>query len=104
MHIDHDSVVLDNEADVELKILVPLMRGANYLDIPDKATKAKDYLEPTPFNKKAGKTSGGFPDFSVWFRSFPCLIVEAKLPDVTVETGYHEAQMYAAYLIPITRR
>jgi hypothetical protein len=98
MHIDHESVVLDNEADVELKILVPLMQGANYLDIPDKAIKAKNYLEPTPFNRKAGKTSGGFPDFSVWFRSFPCLIVEAKPSDVTVETGYHEAQMYAAYL------
>src|SRR5260370_38461292 len=98
MHIDHESVVVDNEADVELKSIVPLMQGANYLDIPEKFIKAKNYLEPTPFNRKAGKTSGGFPDFSVWFRSFPCLIVEAKPPDVTVETGYHEAQMYAAYL------
>lgn len=98
MHIDHQSVVVDNEADVELKILVPLMQGANYLAIPNQAIKAKNYLEPTPFNRKAGKTSGGFPDFSVWFRSFPCLIVEAKPPEVAVETGYHEALMYAAYL------
>jgi len=31
-------------------------------------------------------------------RSFPCLIVEAKPPEVAAEVGYHEGQMYAAYL------
>ena len=98
MHIDHDSLVLENEADVEVKVIVPLLQGAAYLDIPEKAIRPKEYLAPTPFNRKAGQTSGGFPDFSVWFRSFPCLIVEAKPPDVPTEVGYLEAQMYAAYL------
>lgn len=98
MHIDHDAVVLQNEADVELKIMVPLLQGAAYLDIPEQSIKPKSYLAPTPFNRKAGLTSGGFPDFSIWFHSFPCLIVEAKPPEVAVEVGYHEAHMYAAYL------
>jgi hypothetical protein len=98
MHIDHDSLVLENEADVEVKIILPLLQGAAYLEIPEKAIRPKEYLAPTPFNRKAGQTSGGYPDFSVWFRSFPCLIVEAKPPEVLAEVGYHEAQMYAAYL------
>jgi hypothetical protein len=98
MHIDHDHVVLNTEADVETKIIVPLLQGAAYLDIPESCVKAKKYLAPTPFNRKAGQTSGNYPDFSVWFHSFPCLIVEAKTPEVAVEVGYHEAQLYAAYL------
>jgi len=98
MHIDHDTVVLQNEADVEMKIIVPLLQGAAYLDIPQKSIKPKGYLAPTPFNRKAGLTSGGFPDFSVWLHSFPCLIVEAKSPEVAVEIGYHEARIYAGYL------
>jgi hypothetical protein len=98
MHIDHDAVVLQNEADVEMKIIVPLLQGAAYLDIPEKSIKPKSYLAPTPFNRKAGLTSGGFPDFSVWLHSFPCLIVEAKAPEVAVEVGYHEARIYAGYL------
>jgi hypothetical protein len=98
MHIDHEGAVLNNESDVEAKIIVPLLQGATYLDIPETAVKLKKYLAPTPFNRKAGQTSGSYPVFSVWFRGFPCLIVEAKAPDVAVEIGYHEASMYAAYL------
>jgi len=98
MHIDYEGLVLENEADVETKIIVPLLLGAAYLDIPAAAVKSKNYLSPTPFNRKAGQTSGNYPDFSVWFRSFPCLVVEAKAPDVSVEVGYHEASLYGAYL------
>ncbi len=81
-----------------MRIIIPLLQGSPYLDIPERFIKPKKYLAPTPFNRKAGLTSGGFPDFSVWIRIFPVLIVEAKPPDVPVEVGYHEAQMYAAYL------
>ncbi len=98
MHIDHGGIVLQNEADVEMRIITPLLQGAPYLGIPESFIKPKKYLAPTPFNRKAGLTSGGFPDFSVWIRSFPVLIVEAKPPEVPAEVGYHEAQMYAAYL------
>jgi hypothetical protein len=95
MHIDHGSLVVKNEADVEVKIILPLLDGTAYLNIPEEAIRPKESLAPTPFNRKAGRTSGGFPDFTVWFKSFPCLIVEAKPPDVLSEVGYHEAQMYA---------
>src|ERR1019366_5713490 len=98
MHIDHAALVLQNESDVEVKIIVPLLQGAAYLDIPESSIKPKKYLAPTPLNRKAGKTSGNYPDFSVWFRSFPCLIVEAKSPEVSAETGYLEAQLYAQFL------
>ena len=98
MHIDHEGACLQNESDVEVKIILPLLQGAAYLDIPEACIKPKKYLAPTPFSRKAGQTSGSFPDFSVWFRSFPCLIVEAKSPDVAAEVGYHEASLYAAYL------
>ncbi len=71
---------------------------AAYLDIPESSIKPKKYLAPTPLNRKAGQTSGSYPDFSVWFQSFPCLVVEAKSPEVSAEVGYHEAALYAAYL------
>jgi hypothetical protein len=98
MHIDGDGMVLQNESDVEMKVIWPLLKGAAYLDIPESNIKTKKYLAPTPLDKKAGQTSGNYPDFSVWFRSFPCLIVEAKSPEVAVEKGYHEAQLYAHFL------
>ncbi|HEY7334448.1 MAG TPA: hypothetical protein VH639_06165 [Bryobacteraceae bacterium] len=98
MHIDPESTGLVNESDVEQKVVIPLLQGPAYLDIPAVSVKPKKYLAPTPFNRKAGQTSGSYPDFSVWFRSFPCLVVEAKGPDTPVETAYHEASLYAAYL------
>jgi len=98
MHIDYEGLMLGNESDVEMKVILPLLQGPAYLDIPASYVKPKKYLAPTSFNKKAGQTSGNYPDFSVWFRSFPCLIVEAKSPEVAVEVGYREAALYAAYL------
>lgn len=98
MHIEYEALELHNESDVEMKVIWPLLTGAAYLDIPEGNIKPKKYLAPTPLNRKAGQTAGSYPDFSVWFRSFPCLIVEAKSPDVPVETGYHEAQLYAQFL------
>jgi hypothetical protein len=58
MHIDYDGLVLETEADVEQKVILPLLTGAAYLDIPETRVKPKQYLAPTPLNKKAGRTSG----------------------------------------------
>lgn len=98
MHIDYEGLVLETEADVEQKVILPLLTGSAYLEIPEERIKGKQYLAPTPLDKKAGQTSGSYPDFSVWYRSFPCLIVEAKSPQVPAETGYREAQLYAQHL------
>jgi hypothetical protein len=89
---------LGSEGDVELKVIGPLLTDPNYLAIPTASIKSKDYLAPTALDKIAGKAGGYYPDFSVWERSFPVLIVEAKKPEVPVEIGFREASLYARHL------
>lgn len=86
------------EADVELKVLTPLLTGANFLDIPLISIKAKEYLKPTALDKSGGKSTGYYPDFSIWEKAIPAMIVEAKSPEVAAEEGYREASLYARHL------
>ncbi len=86
------------EADVELKVVTPLLTDQNYLAIPVASIKGKQYLAPTPLDKNAGKTGGYYPDFSVWELALPILVVEAKEPEVPVDVGYREAALYARHL------
>lgn len=89
---------LKTEADVELKVISPLLTGANYLEIPLSSIKGKEYLRPAPLDKAASKSGGYYPDYSVWENAVPVLIVEAKAPDVRAEVGYREASLYARHL------
>lgn len=89
---------VETEADVELKVISPLLTGANFLEIPLSSIKAKEYLRPTALDKTAGKTVGYYPDCSVWEKALPILIVEAKAPEVKAEVGYREAALYARHL------
>jgi hypothetical protein len=98
MHIDHANLLLTSESDVEQKVIMPLLTGAGFLDLPLDQIYTKEYLAPTELDKKAGKTGGYYPDYSVWIRSFPLMIVEAKAPDVPSEEGYREASLYARHL------
>jgi hypothetical protein len=86
------------EADVELKVVTPLLTNPNYLAIPTASIQGKAYLTPTVLDKKAGKTGGYYPDFSVWELGFAVLIVEAKEPGIPVEVGFREACLYARHL------
>lgn len=86
------------EADVELKVVMPLLTNTNYLAIPTDSIRGKAYLAPTALDKRAGKTGGYYPDFSIWELGFAVLIVEAKEPDVPVEIGFREACLYARHL------
>jgi hypothetical protein len=86
------------EADVELKVVTPLLTSPNYLAIPTSSIKGKTYLAPAELDKRAGKTRGYFPDFSVWELGFAVLIVEAKEPEVSVGVGFREACLYARHL------
>src|SRR5947209_5487480 len=70
---------------------MPLLTGSVYLEIPQDRIFTKQYLAPTILDKSAEKTFGYFPDYSVWMYGFPVLIVEAKAPDVSSESGYREA-------------
>ncbi len=56
MHIDHDHLVLNNESDVEQKIILPLLSGPAYLDIPQNSIFTKEYLAPSVLDKAADKT------------------------------------------------
>ena len=94
--LDEDN--LETEADVELKIIAPLLVGPNYLNIDSSYIRSKDYLSPTKLDKRAGKHTGYYPDFSVWIDAIPALIVEAKNPTVDVYVGYREASLYARHL------
>jgi hypothetical protein len=86
-----------NEADVETKFLYPLLTTASLLAIPEDDVKNKWYLAPTELDKKAGKKTGYFPDFSVWLLSLPILIVEAKDPGIACERGFREACLCARH-------
>jgi hypothetical protein len=86
------------EADVELKVITPLLSDGNYLAIPPASIRGKTYLAPTALDKTAGKVGGYYPDYSVWELGFAVLIVEAKAPDGPVEVGFREACLYARHL------
>ena len=80
MHIDHEGVVLETESDVEMKIIVPLLQGAAYLDIPESSVKTKKYLAPTPFNKKAGQTAETILISASGSGAFHVLSLRQRLP------------------------
>ena len=86
------------ESDVEQRVIYPLLTGGNYLAISERHIRTKEYMAPTKIDKSAGKSSGYYPDYTVWEKAFPLMVVEAKQPDVAVEVGYREATAYAQYL------
>ncbi len=98
MHIDYEHLHIETESDVEQKLLMPLLSAESYLAIPERCIFTKQYLAPTILDKSAGKTSGYFPDYSIWFRGLLVMVVEAKAPGVPVETGYREAALYARHI------
>jgi type I site-specific restriction endonuclease len=89
---------LVTEADVEHKVIYPLLSDGNYLAINGRHIRTKEYLAPTKLDKAAERTTGYFPDYSIWEKAFPLMIVEAKRPSVSVEVGYREAALYAQNL------
>jgi hypothetical protein len=93
-----DDVVLSTESDVEQKVIMPLLTSERFLAIPYPNVQTKLYLAPTSLDKAAGKTTGYYPDYSIWLHGLPVMIVEAKAPDVSPEVGYREASLYARHL------
>ena len=85
------------ESDVEQRVIYPLLTGGNYLAINESHLRTKEYMAPAKIDKSADK-SGYYPDYTVWEKAFPLMIVEAKQPNVAVEIGYREATAYAQYL------
>ena len=88
----------DTEADVENKVVMPILQAANSLEIPILDINGKGYLAPIAIDKAAGRNKGYYPEFSAWRKTLPLLIVEAKAPSVVSEIGYREASLYARHL------
>lgn len=86
---------LVTESDVEQKLVYPLLTSPTFIGLPAEWIRTKEYMTPTEIDKVAGKRRGYVPDYSVWIGGLPLLIVEAKAPDVVVEVGLREAQLYA---------
>lgn len=89
---------LITEADVEQKLIYPLLSDEVFLGFPSTAIHTKEYLKPTELDKAAGRTTGYFPDYSVWLQGLLVVVVEAKAPDVPAEVGYREASLYARHV------
>jgi len=87
---------LKSEADVEHKVVIPLLQ--NILGFNEEEVVPKDYLAPTTLDKGAGKKIGYYPDFAVYIGAIPLIIVEAKDTSVDVKEGYREARLYASEL------
>ena len=98
LNLAPDMALVVTEADVEMKVITPLLTNPNYLAIPTASIQGKKYLAPATLDKKAAKTGGYYPDFSMWELGFAVLIVEAKEPGVPVEVGFREACLYARHL------
>jgi hypothetical protein len=98
IHIDPEALTGLTEGDIEQRVVLPLLTGAAYLNLPEANVYSKQYLAPTVLDKNAGKTGGYYPDFSFWRHGFAVLIVEVKSPEITAETGYREASLYARHI------
>lgn len=98
MDIQLDAAQFSTESDVEQKFVFGLLTAVEHLGIPALALKTKGYIKPSEFGKKSGVPFGDYPDYSVWLRGFPVLLVEVKTPKVDAAVGYKEAQLYAQSL------
>lgn len=81
------------ESDVEQKFLYPLT--FELLHFNPEEIKTKEYLAPTEIDKGAGKKLGYYPDYAIYLLGIPVLIIEAKDPSTSTETGTREASLYA---------
>jgi len=85
-----------NESDVEQKLIVPLIigdssRGFGYLneDYQSKASILKLNIDKGS-SKKLYR-----PDFIIFIKGTPVLVIEAKHPNEELNEGYREARLYA---------
>jgi len=85
----------DTESDVEQKLVFPLLSERLGLGIPAEFIRTKPFNRPYDIGKGTRKRPAFIPDYVVWARSLPALIVEAKSPKIEAADAYEEAQLYA---------
>ena len=83
---------LNNESDVEQKLLYPLLKGLGFSDseIHTKATIEGHFIG------KGRKRRKYIPDYVVYSNKKPVLVVEAKNPEEDINKYAHEPQDYAS--------
>jgi len=89
------STLLHNEADVEVQYIVPLLSRPELLAIPLVEIRSKGRLAPRNIGKGASQRASYIPDFCVYKKSIPLLVIEAKSPSVDCQIAYDEARLYA---------
>lgn len=93
-----DENELRSESDVEQKLLIPFLTNSSFVGLPSSLIRTKAYMTPTEIDKAAGKRYGYVPDYSIWLAGLPLVIVEAKSPDITVQSGLRDAYLYASQI------
>ncbi|MCE8006627.1 type I restriction enzyme HsdR N-terminal domain-containing protein [Aestuariivita sp.] len=84
----------DTESDVEHFFVLPLLTSRELLGIPDTAVMTKASLSTIEIGKGSNKKRY-VPDYLVYNDGLPCMVVEAKRPDQTLQSALDEAQLYA---------
>jgi len=85
---------LNNESDVEQKMLYPLLKDLGYADTD---IKTKDLIE-AHFIGKGRSRKKYTPDYIIEFQGRPILVLEAKSPKENIELFKHEPQDYSIIL------
>lgn len=84
-----------SEGDVETQVVLPLLTGSEFLGIPYPDIRSKNGISARDIGKGSKRKIGYIPDFCVYKKSLPVLIVEAKSPIGDVVQAYGEARLYA---------
>ena len=84
-----------NEADVEIQRLIPLLVDSQGLRLPLRKIKSKPLIEPLDVGKGSKRIRGYIPDFLIFEKSLPVMVVEVKKPEEKTSRAYSEARLYA---------
>jgi hypothetical protein len=87
-----------SEGDVETRVVLPLLTRAEFLGVPLEQVRSKEGISARDIGKGTKRKVGYVPDFLVYAKSLPIVVVEAKSPANDVGGAYAEARLYALEL------
>lgn len=87
-----------SEGEVETQVVIPLLTRPDLLGIPLAEVRSKSGISARDIGKGTKRKVGYIPDFCVFKKSLPILVVEAKSPAQDVHVAYGEARLYALEL------
>lgn len=84
-----------SEGDVESQVVLPLLTRPELLGIASQDIRSKNGISARNIGKGTKRKVGYIPDFCVYKKALPVLIIEAKSPSGDVAQAYSEARLYA---------